>query len=42
MLLNALYDAGNTVGPILCYVFIFMMFIELCIVWVKHVMTTDK
>lgn len=36
ILLNALYDAGNQIGPILSWVFILLMTIELIYVMAKY------
>jgi len=36
MLLNAFYDAGNMIGPILAWVFGLLMFVELVYVMVKY------
>ncbi len=35
-LLNAFYEAGNKIGPILCWLFILLMTIELIYVMVKY------
>ena len=42
LLLNALFDTGNIVGPILAWVFVLLMVIEMVYVWVKYVITSDK
>ncbi len=36
LLLNAFYDAGNIIGPILAWVFGLLMVIELIYVMVKY------
>jgi hypothetical protein len=40
-LLNA-YHAGDAVGPVLAYVFIFLMTIELIYVFIKYVITSNR
>lgn len=40
-LLNA-YKAGDSIGPILAYTFIFLMTIELVYVFIKYVITSNK
>lgn len=42
LLLNAIYDAGNKIGPILCYTFILLMVIEIVYVWIRYVITSNK
>lgn len=42
VLLNAVYNIGDSIGPILAYTFALLMTIELIWVWVKYVMTSDK
>ena len=41
-LLNAFYDIGNVVGPILTWVFILLMVVELIYVMVKYLGGDDK
>jgi hypothetical protein len=36
LLLNAFFDAGETIGPVLAYVFIFLMTISLIYVMAKY------
>jgi hypothetical protein len=36
ILLNALYDAGNKIGPALCWIFVILMTIELVYVMAKY------
>lgn len=36
LILNAIYDAGNVIGPILAYIFFFLMLIELIYVMAKY------
>lgn len=40
-LLNA-YQAGDSIGPVLAYVFIFLMTIELIYVFIKYVITSNR
>lgn len=42
LMLNALYNAGDAIGPILGYTFIILMTIELVYVFVKYVITSNK
>jgi hypothetical protein len=42
LLLNAIFDAGESIGPILAYTFCFLMAIELVYVFVKYVITSNK
>ena len=42
ILLNKLYDTGNIIGPILCWVFILLMTIEVIYVWMKYVIKSNK
>jgi len=42
LLLNAFYDAGNTIGPILCWIFILLMAIELIYVMAKYLGGSKK
>lgn len=37
LLLNAVFDAGQQIGPILAYIFFFLLLIELIYVMVKYV-----
>ena len=41
-LLNAVFNAGESVGPILAYVMCLLMAIELGYVFVKYVITSNK
>jgi hypothetical protein len=36
LMLNAFYDAGNAIGPILCWVFVLLMTIEVIYVMAKY------
>ena len=40
-LLNA-YQSGDAVGPVLAYIFIFLMTIELVYVFIKYVVTSNR
>ena len=42
VMLNALYQAGNSIGPIFCWVFVLLMTIEMIYVMVKYVVTSHK
>ena len=42
ILLNALFDSGNKVGPVLASIFILLMLIEMTYVFVKYVITSNK
>lgn len=42
ILLNKIFDTGNIIGPILCWVFILLMLIEVIYVWMKYVITSNK
>lgn len=39
LLLNAFYDAGNTIGPILVWIFVLLMTIEVIYVMAKYLGT---
>jgi hypothetical protein len=41
-LLNAVYNAGESIGPILAYTMALLMAIELGYVFVKYVVTSNK
>ena len=41
-LLNALFDTGESIGPILAYTMALLMAVELGYVFVKYVITSDK
>ncbi len=41
MLLNAFYDFGNKIGPLLTWVFILAMTVELIFVMAKYLFTKD-
>ena len=41
-LLNAIFNAGETIGPILAYTMALLMAIELGYVFVKYVITSNK
>jgi hypothetical protein len=41
MLLNAFYDSVNKVGPTICWVFMFLMAIELLYVSAKYLNQDD-
>jgi hypothetical protein len=41
-LLNSIFDAGESIGPILAYTFLLLMLIELGYVFVKYVITSNK
>ncbi len=36
LMLNAFYDAGNVIGPVLCWVFVLLMTIEVIYVMAKY------
>jgi hypothetical protein len=36
LILNAFYDAGNVIGPILAYIFLFLMTISMIYVMAKY------
>jgi hypothetical protein len=40
-LLNA-YQSGDSIGPVLAYIFILLMTIELVYVFVKYVITSNR
>lgn len=42
LLLNAIFNAGESIGPILAYIMCFLMAIELIYVFVKYVITSNK
>jgi hypothetical protein len=42
LLLNAVFNAGESIGPVLAYTFCLLMAIELAYVFVKYVITSDK
>lgn len=42
LMLNALYDGGDKLGPILGWVFVLLMTVELVYVFVKYVITSNK
>lgn len=42
LLLNSTYEAGNAIGPILAYSFSIAIVVEICYVWVKYVITSNK
>jgi hypothetical protein len=42
LMLNAIFNAGETIGPILAYTFALLMAIELGYVFVKYVITSNK
>ena len=41
-LLNAIFTAGESIGPILAYTMALLMAVELGYVFVKYVITSDK
>ena len=41
-LLNAVFNAGESIGPILAYTMALLMAVELGYVFVKYVITSDK
>jgi len=42
IMLNAFYNSGDKIGPIIGYIFIMAMLIELVYVFVKYVITSNK
>ena len=42
LLLNAIYNAGESIGPILAYTFALLLAVELVYVFVKYVITSSK
>ena len=42
LMLNATYDAGDKMGPVLASIFILLMIIEMTYVFVKYVITSNK
>jgi hypothetical protein len=42
MILNAVYDAGQEIGPILGYIFFFLMALELIYVMAKYLGPSKK
>lgn len=42
LLLDAIYNAGDSIGPILAYTFCLLMTIELVYVFVKYVITSNR
>ena len=40
--LNAVFNAGESIGPILAYTMALLMAVELGYVFVKYVITSDK
>ncbi len=42
LMLNAVYEAGNKIAPILCWVFILLMLVAITYVFVKYVITSNK
>lgn len=41
-LMNAIFNAGESIGPILAYTMALLMTIELVYVFVKYVITSNK
>lgn len=42
IMLNALYNAGDKVAPMIGWIFILLMTVELIYVFVKYVITSNK
>ena len=41
-MLSAIYEAGNKIAPILCWVLILLMVVAVAYVFVKYVLTSNK
>ena len=42
IMLSAIFETGNKIAPILCWVFILLMLVAVSYVFVKYVITSNK